>query len=197
MSREETRSATELSNGVRAAAATDAELLRAAGRADGAAFSGLIDRHAARLYRTARWLCATEHDAEDVLQETFLAALEGADRYRGQASVQTWLRQILMRQAAKVWHRDRRWRNGVAITSADLAAPSVHESAAADIRLDLHAALQRLAPDHRRVIVLREIEQLSYSEIAEVLGVPVGTVESRLHRARHEMRQRMSGHEGA
>jgi RNA polymerase sigma-70 factor (ECF subfamily) len=192
---EETRSPVELWDGVRAAAVTDAELLRAAGRADGAAFRALVDRHAARLYRVARWLCASEHDAEDVLQETFLAALQGAGRYRGQASVQTWLRQILVRQAAKAWHRDRRWRNGVPISSADLPSSALHESAAADIRLDLHAALARLGKDHRRVLVLREIDRLSHTEIAQVLGIPVGTVESRLHRARHEMRQRMTGHE--
>lgn len=64
-------------------------------------------------------------------------------------------------------------------------------------RLDLHAAVARMGKDHRRVLVLREIDRLSYTEIAQVLGIPVGTVESRLHRARLEMRQVMAGHEGA
>lgn len=175
-------------------APSDAELLGAASQSDGGAFRALVDRHAPRLYRMARWLCASEHDAQDVLQETFLAAVQGAGRYRGQASVQTWLRQILVRQAARLWHRDRRWRGRAPAESLDRLSRT-SSSAPVDIRLDLHDALARLAPDFRRVLVLREVEQLSYAEIADVLDVPVGTVESRLHRARQELRRLMTGHE--
>lgn len=173
---------------------SDVELLGAASRADGTAFRVLVERHASGLYRLARWLSASEQDAQDVLQETFLAALQGAGRYRGQASVQAWLRQILVRQAARLWHRDRRWRNAVPIESTCPGSPA-NPNDAVDIQLDLHAAIARLAPDFRRVLVLREIERLSYAEMADVLGVPVGTVESRLHRARHELRRRMTGHD--
>jgi RNA polymerase sigma-70 factor (ECF subfamily) len=61
-----------------------------------------------------------------------------------------------------------------------------------DRRMDLAAVLQHLTPQHRQIIVLREIEQLTYEEIAQTLGVPRGTVESRIHRARLELRQRLS-----
>ena len=170
---------------------SDTDLLRSAAQGDGAAFHRLVDRHAAGLYRVARSLSASEHDAEDVLQETFLAAHRGAAGFDGRASVKTWLQRILMRQAARAWNRERRSRAALPLDTAD---PPVHAGGGAvrvDQRIDLAAVLETLPPDHRQVLVLREVEQLSYAEIARVLNVPIGTVDSRLHRARREMRQRL------
>lgn len=63
-----------------------------------------------------------------------------------------------------------------------------------DARMDVMSVLQQLSPDHRQIIVLREIEQMSYEEMAQVLGVPRGTIESRLHRARAELKQRLGNY---
>ena len=72
------------------------------------------------------------------------------------------------------------------------AEPSIEGTAAGvDARIDLHAALWRLSPEHREILALREFEGMAYEEMAEVLGVPRGTVESRLHRARGELRERL------
>jgi RNA polymerase sigma-70 factor (ECF subfamily) len=73
-------------------------------------------------------------------------------------------------------------------------APGPGPAAEVDYRIDLRAALQALSPDHREVVTLREIDGLSYEEIARVLGVPRGTVESRLHRARAELRERLKAY---
>ena len=171
---------------------TDIDLLRDAARGDGAAFHTLVDRHAPGLYRLARSLSATEHDAEDVLQETLMAALRGAASFDGRASVRTWLARILMRQAARAWNRERRSRAALPLDMCQPHATSSGGTAlAVDRRIDLAAVLARLPEDHRQILVLREVEQLSYAEIARVLNVPIGTVDSRLHRARREMRARL------
>jgi RNA polymerase sigma-70 factor (ECF subfamily) len=170
---------------------TDSDLLGSAARGDEAAFHTLVDRHAAGLYRLARSLSATEHDAEDVLQETLMAALRGAGSFDGRASVKTWLSRILMRQAARAWNRERRSRAALPLEMAEPHAQPGNGAVRVDQRLDLSAVLNALPEDHRQVLVLREVEQLSYAEIARVLNVPVGTVDSRLHRARREMRARL------
>jgi RNA polymerase sigma-70 factor (ECF subfamily) len=82
--------------------------------------------------------------------------------------------------------------------SFDVAPASSQRSATAgvDAKIDLLAMLQTLSPDHRQIIVLREMEQMSYDEIAQVLKVPIGTVESRLFRARAELRQKLKAYSG-
>jgi RNA polymerase sigma-70 factor (ECF subfamily) len=176
-------------------ATVDIELLRKSAAGDGKAYHALVDRHADRLYRLAVSLVGNSADAEDVLQEAFTGAYRGLSGFQGRASVKTWLTRILVMQAAK-WRRDRkRHRRGVqpgdsTIDAEDEARPAATgEAGAVDARIDVHAAVQRLSAEHREVIALREFEHLSYEEIAEVLEVPRGTVESRLHRARTELRE--------
>ena len=173
---------------------SDVELLRATARGEGPAFHALMDRHAPHLYRVARSLSATEHDAEDVLQETFLAALRGAGGFNGRASVKTWLQRILMRQAARAWNKERRSRAALPIEAAESRAAGPGAAVQTDQRVDLAAVLAALSPDQRQIVVLREVEQMSYEQIAQVLHVPIGTVESRLHRARRQMRTRLEGY---
>ncbi len=76
----------------------------------------------------------------------------------------------------------------------DESIPAAGANTAPDAGMDVNAAMQRLSPEHRQVLALREFEQMSYEEIAEVLGVPRGTVESRLHRARSEMREKLKAY---
>lgn len=159
----------------------DLDLLRQSERGDRVAFEALVDRHARYLYGIAHAL-AGAGDAEDLVQETFLAALES--RFRGESSVRTWLVRILVNRAGMLkrsgWFRRR---------SAMPEVPPAGERSP-DARLDLATMLAALSTEHRAVIVLRELEQMSYAEIAEALGLPIGTVESRLHRAREELRRK-------
>ena len=179
--------------------ASDAELLERARRGDDAAFHELVDRHAGRLYRLAFSLSGNAADAEDILQETFSGAFRGLAGFESRSSVKTWLTQILVRQAAR-HHRSRGKFRVVSFGDALEAAaePSARSRPDAagnlDARLDVLTMIETLSPEHRQVIVLREIEGLSYAEIAEALHVPRGTVESRLHRARQELRERFKGY---
>jgi RNA polymerase sigma-70 factor (ECF subfamily) len=180
---------------------SDLELVRTAAGGDGAAFHRLVDRHADDLYRLALSLSRTAHDAEDVLQETFTGAFRGLQKFNGQSSVKTWLHRILMRQAARVWNRASGSRKMQPLASPDAqdvrpysGAPSANKTARVDQKLDLAEVLETLDEDHREVIVLRELNQMSYAEIAEALGVPQGTVESRLHRARKQLRTKLKAY---
>jgi len=178
----------------------DLALLRSAAAGDRAAFHALVDRHSKDLFRVALSLSRNRSDAEDVLQETFVGAYRGLSQFSARSSVKTWLTQICVRQAAKQWNRSRRTREAVAIDAEGgataggqpLARPS--REIDADRRMDLMAVIETLPEEHRQVILLREVQGLSYDDIARTLGVPQGTVESRLHRARAGLKQRLKGY---
>ncbi len=162
-----------------------------AAKGDADAFHELVDRHADRLYRLAVSLVGRAADAEDVLQETFAGAYRNLRTFEARSSVQTWLTRILVIQAAK-WRREQMRRRAPEPMPAEVAARD--QTAAAQTRIDLDAALQRLSSEHREVLVLREMEQMSYEEIAQALDIPRGTVESRLHRARAELREKLQAY---
>jgi RNA polymerase sigma-70 factor (ECF subfamily) len=131
-------------------------------------------------------LLGSEADAEDVMQETLSGAFFGLKSFAGRASVKTWLTQILMRQVANYCRRRRRGR----LRLVQLPRPQTQPAQSrADFRMDLQAAILQLSLEHREVIVLRELGGMSYQEIAQVLDVPAGTVESRLFRARRQLQE--------
>ena len=165
---------------------TDLELVRKARQGDAEAFHGLVERHASYLYGLAVSLVGNTADAEDAVQETLAGAFRGLRAFREQSSVKTWLTGILVRQAASLFQRGERQRAGS--LGADLEAARPPKT---DLRLDVNAAIVALRPDHREVIVLRELQGLSYEEIAQALQIPPGTVESRLFRARKELQERL------
>lgn len=167
---------------------SDLELLHRSAAGSERAFHTLVDRHADRLFAIASSLTGNAADAEDVLQETFAGAFRGIKKFEGRASVKTWLTRILILQIAK-WRRDRKGKQTQPLESASPVTPG--EATTTERKLDVHAALATLSAEHQEVLVLREFEQLSYEEIAGVLGVPRGTVESRLFRARTELREKL------
>ena len=170
-------------------ALSDAELLEQARRGNERSFHELVDRYGDELFRLARALLGHTADAEDTLQETFLGAFQSMRRFEGRSSVRTWLTRILVRQAAL-----RRRKRNRAVAFPDGSSERVRTASAGDptdamdLKVDFEAALQRLSLEHREVIMLRQVQGLSYQEIAGVLNVPRGTVESRLHRARGALR---------
>jgi RNA polymerase sigma-70 factor (ECF subfamily) len=183
-----------------AAADVDLELLHSAADGNRTAFHSLVDRHSKDLFRLAVSLSRNRADAEDVLQETFVGVYRGLSKFNGRSSVKTWLTQICIRQAAKQWNRSKRAREtitmdaegGAASGGGTLARPSGESDA--DRRMDLMTVIQTLPEEHRQVILLREVQGLSYDEMAREIGVPQGTIESRLHRARAGLRQRLKGY---
>jgi RNA polymerase sigma-70 factor (ECF subfamily) len=168
----------------------DLELLHKAAGGDAEAFEALVERHGQRLYALAVSLVGSAVDAEDVLQETLAGAFRGLRGFQGRSSVKTWLTRILLTQAAK-WLRDRKRRKFVPL-SPSLGVAS--DTGLVERSIDLHAALQRLSAEHREVLVLREFDQMGYEEMAQVLDVPRGTVESRLHRARAALREMLDAY---
>lgn len=179
---------------------TDPELVRRARRGDPQAFHALIDRHAPWLFRVAISMVGSREDAEDLLQEVFLAASNGIGRFEERSSVKTWLRGILLNHVSKLYRSRkvrRHWslddERGEAVRS-ELETGSPTPAASAEGRADVQAMLQSLSDEHREVIVLREIEGLSYEEMAKLLGVPRGTIESRLHRARQQLKDKFAGY---
>jgi RNA polymerase sigma-70 factor (ECF subfamily) len=185
---------------------SDLELWQAAATGDHRAFHALIDRHSARLFRLALSLSAGRSDAEDICQETFVAAFKSLRAFDGRASVKTWLTRILMRRAAKIWNKQKLARRTLSLDrsaagSGDNGDHSIAASigvashvAGVDQKLDLLEVIRTLAPEFRETVMLREIEGLSYQEIAVTLGVPRGTVESRLFRARAELGRKLTGY---
>jgi RNA polymerase sigma-70 factor, ECF subfamily len=170
---------------------SDVELLRRIAHGAQDAFRELVDRHSRYLYGIAYSLTGHSTDAEDVVQETFVAVINS--KFRGESAVRTWLVQILIRRAAML-RRSRRRSTTSLEGSNDASAVPARGSGGSDAKLDLAVMLQALSVEHRQVIVLRELEGMSYDEMAIALGVPRGTVESRLHRARNELRERFKGY---
>ena len=182
---------------------TDAELVRRIRGGDEAAFRQLVDRHADGLYGLACHALGSPADAEDVVQETFLGAFQRFGAFEGRSSVKTWLVRIMLNHASKL-RRSKRVRRAVSLQEGagepggpgpTAGAPTTRSPAAAvESRIDVEAMLDALSPEHREIVVLRELRQLSYDEIADVLRIPRGTVESRLFRARQELKKRFGGY---
>ncbi len=178
--------------------AWEGELVRQARRGDDSAFEALVNRHARRLYALAFHLLGNAADAEDALQDAFIGAFGGLHGFRGEASVKTWLTRILVNTSAK-FRRSRRLRRAKPIdpdleSGGGLGAGAATAEVRADIRMDVSAALASLSEEHRNVIFLREMDGMTYKEIAEVLKVPRGTVESRLFRARQALKELLGGY---
>ena len=197
----------------------DLTLAHQAAVGDSMAFKALVDRHSQSLFRLSYSLTATRADAEDLLQETLVGAFGSLKNFNGTSSVKTWLTSILMRQAAKAWHRNRHHRQtrsidnpqsrsspastSVPVTANDssrdgllpIAGAKMAEQTQSDLRADLEMVLRKLDPAYREILLLREMQQMSYDQIAASLGIPRGTVESRLYRARNELRKRLKDYQ--
>jgi RNA polymerase sigma-70 factor, ECF subfamily len=167
----------------------DEALVRATLRGDLRAFERLMERHRDVVLRVAARI-AGEADAEDIAQDTFLRAYHRLGRWRGDAPFRTWLLRIAHNGALD--HVGAKRPAQVALDEAAQALPDdarrtpseALESAERRGRLDVK--LKGLAPAHRTVLVLRDVEGLSYEEIAAVTETPLGSVKARLHRARNE-----------
>jgi RNA polymerase sigma-70 factor (ECF subfamily) len=162
------------------------------------AFGELVRRHQDRLYNIVFRLLGHADDAHDVVQDAFLQAFQSLDGFKGDAQFATWLHRIAFNTAMS-WKRKRRVVLSInagqdgeeGIEPPDTSDYGRPERAAelAEQERRIQAALSRLSPEHRAVLVLKDMDGEKYEEMAEVLGVPIGTIRSRLHRARLELRE--------
>lgn len=146
--------------------------------------------HLDAAYNLARWLMGNPEDAEDVVQDAVVRALAGADRFRG-GDERAWLLTIV-RNGCYSSHRRQKVRQATdldeAVHGEDTVTPSPEQRAIdRDTSRRVRLAVEQLQPEFREVIVLREFEGLAYKEIADVVGAPIGTVMSRLSRARAQL----------
>jgi len=159
-------------------------------------FERLVLPHLDAAYNLARWLARNDEDAHDIVQEAVMRALRYFHGFRGE-DARPWLLQIV-RHASFAWLQDQRagQPGAAAIDAAEPQAPAQDEPLAAAMERDergrVNAALSALPVHYREVLVLRELEDLSYRDISSVVDVPLGTVMSRLARARQLMRDALS-----
>jgi RNA polymerase sigma-70 factor (ECF subfamily) len=159
---------------------------------DQSGFEQAVLPHLNAAYNLARWLTRNDHDAEDVAQEACLRAMKFFDGFRG-GSVRPWLLTIV-RNTYLTWLEKNRRKEVTPLESDVVSADANPEELLAE-RLDGQAvrrALDGLPAEYREVLVLREMEDLSYKEIAEVAGIPIGTVMSRLARARRSLQRTLT-----
>jgi len=162
--------------------ASDEALAQAANAGDRAALELLLARHLDRVHAICRRVTGHPEDALDATQEALIAVTRGLHRYDGRALFTTWLYRVATNAALDELRRRKR-RPEPAELSDDGARSSPVESAVA-ARVDVDAALAGLSPDFRAAVVLRDLCDLDYAEIADILDVPIGTVRSRIARGR-------------
>jgi RNA polymerase sigma-70 factor (ECF subfamily) len=180
----------------------DLDAIRRCRAGDREAFSELVDRWQDRIFGALHRMVRDAETARDLAQETFVRAYTKLDGFEGGSAFGTWLHAIAlnqvrgeMRKRSALKRHDPlsldalREAADVDPRDSSMTAPELLSTAEQCSRL--RAELDRLDPEHREVVVLREFQDLSYEEIAEIVGVPVGTVRSRLFRARTELRDRM------
>lgn len=139
------------------------------------------------LYATALRLTRNAHDAEDLVQETFLRAHRGFDRFVPGTNLRAWLYTILHRVRADAYRKAGRSPETTELLGDGPAIAPLQNQVTAE--LDLERALALVPEVFREAVILRDIDELSYEEIARTLGVPIGTVMSRIHRGRALLRQ--------
>lgn len=157
--------------------------------------------HLDEAYNLARWLTRDRHDAEDIVQEACLRALRGFGNFRGEDG-RAWLLTIV-RNTCYTWMKRRRNQDARMDADGDVEAmqseePEPHSVLSLTIETDrLRSAIEELPGEFREVVVLKDLQGLSYREIAEIVEVPIGTVMSRLSRGRQRLADKLSVQKGA
>jgi RNA polymerase sigma-70 factor (ECF subfamily) len=191
---------------------SDGALVALAAAGDDAAFSELVRRHENKVYALAVHILRDQAEAEEVVQETFLAALENLAGFRGEAAFSTWLHRVATNAALMRLRRRRRSPEAPAEGAVEALLPHFDAAGRIDstpqhdwskradeqladreVRVAVEQAIQNLPEDYRIVFLLRDVEELSSDEMSEVLGISVAAVKSRLHRARLALREAL-GH---
>src|SRR5262245_29745570 len=181
-----------------AVSADDLRLINACLDGDTAAFGVLVRRYQDRLFNTVYRLVENAEDAQDVVQEAFLHAYQSLDSFKGDSLFFTWLYRIAVNTAISL---KRKRRVVLSIDGARSGEISLEPTDPSDVTRPgfsveqeeqesrVRRALAQLSPEHRAVLVMKDMEGEKYETMAEVLQVPIGTIRSRLHRARLELRE--------
>jgi RNA polymerase sigma-70 factor, ECF subfamily len=163
---------------------SDGELIDRFLTGDRAAFTALVHRHERRVYNLAYRMLGREEDARDATQEAFLSALRKLSSFRGQAAFTTWLHRVTVNACYDILRR--RGREPIPFQSTEEREFRTSSDPGADVStaVDVQRALLQVPEEFRAVLVLHDAMDMGYEDVAEALGIPVGTVKSRLHRGR-------------
>lgn len=183
----------------------DRELIKRAQRGDQAAFRSLVDRHQRRAFTIAMGLVRDENDARELVQDAFLRVYKGLNAFQGNSSFFTWLYRIITNLSIdlmrKPGRRDAELLDGQQTIDEEADFPLISRIDGADpldvmrrqeIAARIRAALDDLPPYHRGVILMREVEGMSYEEMAQAMGVSKGTIMSRLFHARQKLQRALA-----
>ncbi len=166
----------------------------AAQAGDRKALERLLRRHADRIHAVCRRITGNDADANDATQEAMIAIVRGLDRFDGRSAFSTWAYRVATNACLDELRRRRRRPEPTADEDLDAlgrtSSPNLDVETVGD-RADIDAALGTLAPEFRAAVVLRDLVGLDYAEIADVLGVPAGTVKSRIARGRAALADRL------
>jgi RNA polymerase sigma-70 factor (ECF subfamily) len=186
-------------------AARERELVARCRSGDPAAFARLVALHEAMVFNLAGRLLGDVEEARDVAQEVFLQVYRQLGRFEGRSGLKTWIYRIVVNQChnrRRFWHRrcrdkeetlDERFETPAGPGRDQWRASPYEQARSRERARRVQAALLQLSFDQRSVLVLREVEGLSCEEVAAALGIPDGTVKSRLSRAREALRQKLVG----
>ena len=183
-------------------AETDEQLVRKSQQDDERAFGELVSRYESKVYSLALKMLRNPEDAEDVLQDTFLRAYRGIKSFKGNSTFSTWIYRITANSALMRLRKrqlptvsiDDADEREAPINIADWAPGPVEQMLNQETQAAMTEAIDALPPEFRQVFVLRDIEELSNAEVAEILDLSVAAVKSRLHRARLKVRNRLATH---
>jgi len=181
----------------RSAATGEQDLVRRLRERDPEALRELVERYQRRLARLVYGIVRDRHEVEDVVQEVFLKVYQRIEAFDERARLYTWLYRVAA-NAAKDHVKKLSRRPAVAlpeeVSIPDGSAGPRAGAAAAERREAVRAAIAALPPHYREVLALRELESMSYTDIAAVLQLSIGTVESRIHRARARLKEGLGHH---
>ncbi len=175
---------------------------------DPAAFEEIVRRYGDKVFNLVYRMLGNRHEAEDITQEVFITVFKTVETFRGEAKFSTWLLRIAANQSKnRIKYLSRRPTDGgevdeAAPPAAGTPGPVAHAQIegpdklleAAELESLMQKAIASLDEEHRLLVILRDVEELSYQEIGEITTLPEGTIKSRLHRARMEIKEVLDKH---
>ncbi len=176
------------------------ELIARLQKRDEAAFEELIRQYEKKVYTLCFRMCGNSEDAEEAAQDAFLALWRGIDRFRQESSLSTWIYRLATNACIDTLRRRKKQSGSVSLDDEELFVDAVDTSPQPQETVEhretqklLQEGLSALPEEYRKVLILREIEGLSYTEIAESASIELGTVKSRISRGRSLLRNFLSG----
>lgn len=174
------------------------KLIQSASGGDASAFNRLMEMHERRMYAVALRMCGNREDAQDCLQEAMLRIYRSISGFKGQSTFATWVYRITMNTCLDELRRKKNRQNTSLDNLLDMGwsptdgtnAPE-KKAIQAETRRHIHEAIRDLPEDMRAAVVLRDIQGLSYDEIAQALDINVGTIKSRISRGREKLREKL------